>query len=301
MCVLPLSHLHGQMVSMVATICSGGTLILPKRFNAGRFWDILRQHHVTWFSAVPPILNVLHQSIVAPPPHTCTLRFARSSSAPLSLAVLKEFEEIVGCPLVEAYGLTEAGGHVATNPLPPRIRKPSSVGLPTGVQVAILGESRAPMPVGEEGELALMGEGITRRYYRNSNANAQARVGTWFLTGDLGYVDSEGYIYITGRKREQITRGEERISPREVDEILHRHPKVAEAATVGVPSPTYGQEVEAYVVLRAGESASEIEIRNHCALHLTESKCPKNIRFVPTLPRSPNGKIQRYRLLDAGS
>jgi acyl-CoA synthetase (AMP-forming)/AMP-acid ligase II len=299
MCVLPLSHVHGQVASMIAALCSGGTLVLPWRFSAGRFWDTLRQHHVTWFSAVPPIFTVLHQNAFGPIPHADALRFARSASAPLPTRVLKGCEDAMGCPVIEAYGLTEATHQAATNPLPPRIRKPSSVGLPAGVQIAVLGESGAPVAAGEEGELALMGESIARGYYRNRAANSQAFIGPWFRSGDLGHVDSDGYTYITGRKREQINRGGEMISPCKVDEVLHRHPKVAEAATVGVPNPLYGEEVVAFVVLRPGESASEREIRSHCAQHLAESNCPKNIRFVPSLPRSPCGKIQRHRLLEA--
>ncbi len=298
LCVLPLTHIHGQIASMVSTLCSGGTLVLPSRFNAGRFWDMVLRYRVTWFSAVPTIFTILLQQAASQPlPRGNCLRFARSASAPLPVPVLNGFEELYGCPIAEAYGLTEATHQAAANPLPPGRRKWSSVGLPSGIQIVVADENGVPLAAGEEAELMLRGESITRGYFEDERANAEAFLGSWFRTGDLGHVDEDGYVYITGRKKEQINRGGQKVSPREVDEVLYRHPKLAEAATVGVPHPLHGEEVEAFVVVRPGERVSEKEIQDHCANYLADYKCPKAIHFVSDLPKSANGKIQRLKLL----
>ena len=211
---------------------------------------------------------------------------------------MESYEETFGTPILQAFGMTEAAHQALSNPLPPRDRKPGSVGLPTGVAVTILEDDGTELPPGREGELALKGANVTKGYLNNPEATRDAFTNGWFRTGDLARKDEDGYVYLLGRIKELINRGGEKISPLEVDDVLAAHPKIAEAVTVAVPHDIYGEEVEAVVALKPGEAAEANEIISFCKEQLADFKVPKSIRFVPTIPRSATGKIQRRRLLE---
>ncbi|MBI3302744.1 MAG: AMP-binding protein [Deltaproteobacteria bacterium] len=294
LCVMPLFHVHGLVASILATLRSSGTVVVPPRFSAGAFWPAVRAHRATWYTAVPTIHQVLltrADEDCAPAPGTSGLRFIRSCSSALAPATMAGLEARFGCPVVEAYGMTEAAHQMASNPLPPQPRRPGSVGRGTGVQIAIMDDAGALLPVGPQGEVVIQGPNVTRGYHNNSEANAAAFTHGWFRTGDQGVLDADGYLTLVGRLKELINRGGEKISPREIDEALLTHPAVAEAVCFGVPDVKYGEEVAAAVVL-CGE-ASEADLAAHCRERLAAFKVPKTIYLVSQIPRTATGKIQR--------
>jgi acyl-CoA synthetase (AMP-forming)/AMP-acid ligase II len=292
LCLMPLFHVHGLMASTMATFFTGGTLVAPIKFNALAFARTVRDHGVTWYSAVPTI----HQLVLARRSQEGfpTLRFVRSCSASLAPDLMQKMEEHFGVPVLEAYGMTEASHQMASNPLPPNARKPGSVGPGTGVQITIRDEAGNPLPTGQAGEVCIFGPNVIREYENNPEATAKSFFGDWFRTGDQGILDAEGYLTLTGRIKELINRGGEKIAPREIDEVLLTHPAVAEAVCFGVPHPAWGEEVAAAVVLK-GE-ATEAEIVAHCRARLAEFKCPKKIYVVEAIPRTATGKIQRLNV-----
>lgn len=299
LCVMPLFHVHGLVASVMATLHAGGSVVLPRRFSASGFWPLVQQYRPNWYTAVPTIhtilLNTVDEYLQGPPP---SFRFVRSCSSALAPATQEAFESRFDVAVLQAYGMTEAAHQVATNPLPPGERKEGSVGLPTGLQVAALDDAGNELPRGAVGEIALKGENVTRGYLRNPEATAAAFTNGWFRTGDQGAIDEQGYIFLHGRIKELINRGGEKITPGEIDDVLLRHPAVAEAVAVGVPHEIYGEEVEAVVALKAGASASAEELIAFTGEHLARFKTPKAIRFVPQIPRGATGKIQRRRLLE---
>lgn len=299
LCVMPLFHVHGLVASVLATLHTGGTVIVPQRFSASGFWPLVEQYRPTWYSAVPTIhtilLNTADEFLKGPAPQ---FRFVRSCSAALAPATQEQFEARFNVAVLQAYGMTEAAHQVATNPLPPAPRKEGSVGLPTGLEVTILDEEGNELPRGAVGEVAIRGENVTKGYLRNPEATAAAFTRGWFRTGDQGSIDADGYIFLHGRIKELINRGGEKITPMEIDEVLLRHPAVAEAVAVGVPHAIYGEEVEAVVALKPGQTATAEELIAFTAEHLARFKVPKAIRFVPQIPRGATGKIQRRRLLE---
>jgi acyl-CoA synthetase (AMP-forming)/AMP-acid ligase II len=224
------------------------------------------------------------------------LRFVRSSSSSLAPSVLAELEAVFGAPVVEAYGMTEAAHQMASNPLPPGRRKPGTVGLPAGPDVRVLDESGRPAPPGIAGEIVIQGENVMAAYEGNPEANAAAFAGGWFRTGDQGVVDADGYLAITGRLKEIINRGGEKVSPREVDEIIMAHPAVHQCVTFGVGHAMLGEDVAAAVVLREGASVSEGELRRFAAERLADFKVPRTILILPEIPMGPTGKLQRIGL-----
>jgi acyl-CoA synthetase (AMP-forming)/AMP-acid ligase II len=293
LCLMPLFHVHGLMASTMATFFTGGTLVVPARFNALAFARTVRDHGVTWYSAVPTI----HQLVLARRAGQegfPTLRFVRSCSASLSPDLMQKMEEHFGVPVLEAYGMTEASHQMASNPLPPAARKPGSVGQGTGVGISIRDEAGNVLPVGQAGEVCISGPNVIREYENNPEATAKSFFGEWFRTGDQGILDAEGYLTLTGRIKELINRGGEKIAPREIDEVLLAHPAVAEAVCFGVPHAGWGEEVAAAVVLK-GE-ATEADLAAHCKVRLAEFKCPKKIHIVETIPRTATGKIQRLNV-----
>ncbi|HWQ53915.1 MAG TPA: acyl--CoA ligase [Bryobacteraceae bacterium] len=297
-CLMPLFHVHGLMASTMATLASGGAVVVPARFNALAFWRLVREHNVTWYSAVPSI----HQLIVARKAGTDgrgALRFVRSCSASLSPDLMARMEDYFGVPVLEAYGMTEASHQMASNPLPPADRKPGSVGVGTGVDIRIVDEEGRELPPGEAGEVCIHGPNVIREYENNPEATAKSFFGDWFRTGDQGVLDSEGYLRLTGRLKELINRAGEKIGPREIDEVLLQHPSVSEAVCFGVPHPTWGEEIEAAVVLRDGESADEAALTAFCRERLAAFKCPKKIYIVAAVPRTASGKIQRLNVAKA--
>jgi oxalate---CoA ligase len=299
-CVMPLFHVHGLVASVMATLLSGGTIVVPQRFSASNFWPIVRAYGVSWYTAVPTIHTILLNNALKSGDvrDAAGLRFARSCSSALPPATMEAYEETFGAPILQAFGMTEAAHQSLSNPLPPRERKPGSVGLPSGVGVTILDDDGNELAHGSEGELALKGANVTKGYLNNPEATREAFTNGWFRTGDLARMDDDGYVFLLGRIKELINRGGEKISPLEVDDVLAAHPKIAEAVTVGVPHDIYGEEVEAVVALKPGESADAPEIIGFCREQLADFKVPKAIRFVPVIPRSATGKIQRRRLLE---
>lgn len=294
LCVMPLFHVHGLVASTLATLRAGGTVVVPPRFSASSFWPAVKAHRATWYSAVPTIHQVLlarADEDRAPTPGTSGLRFIRSCSSALAPATMTNLESRFGCPVLEAYGMTEAAHQMASNPLPPAPRRPGSVGRGTGVQVAIMDDAGALLTTGIQGEVVIKGPNVTRGYHNNPEANAAAFTNGWFRTGDQGILDANGYLTLVGRLKELINRGGEKISPREIDEALLAHPAVAEAVAFGVPDAKYGEEVAAAVVLR-GE-ANETELAAHCRERLAAFKVPKTIYLVTQIPRTATGKIQR--------
>jgi sulfoacetate-CoA ligase len=301
LCVLPLSHINGQIVTLIAPLLSRGSVVMPHAFRVASFWKLLSEHSCTWFSAVPAIMSqLLHRSgssdrITAPTPR---LRFGRSASAPLDPLLHRSFEEKFGVAVVETMGLTETAAQVLAHPLPPYPRRYGSVGIPFGNEAKIVTPQGNETAAGERGEIVIRGPNVMRCYYRDTIATARAiDTGGWLHTGDIGYRDKEGFFYVTGRLKELISKGGEKISPQQIDEALCRHPAVWEAAAVGVPDPYYGQEIIAFVVLAEGSRCTEDQLFRHCVQHLGAFKTPERIRFVDALPRGATGKIQRLRLV----
>lgn len=301
LCLMPLFHIHGLVGCLLVTFASGGTLICPTGFNALEFWKWVESYHPTWYSAAP----TMHQMILA---RACQneaivkahpFRFIRSSSAPLPPVVIEQMESTLQAPVIESYSMTEAAHMMATNPLPPLPRKPGTVGIGVGVEVGIMDEEGQILPQGSFGEVVVKGANVIDGYENNPEANAIAFVKGWFRTGDQGVMDEAGYLRLTGRLKELINRGGEKISPLEVDDVLLRHPAVAEALAFAVPHKSLGEDIHAAVVLRSG--VSEKDLKNHCAKMLADFKVPNQVHILEKLPRGATGKLQRLnmaRLLD---
>lgn len=296
LCLMPLFHVHGLMASTMATLLTGGTVVVPARFNPLAFWRTVRDYGVTWYSAVPTI----HQLVLTRKPSgDRKLRFVRSCSAALAPDLMRRMEVYFEAPVLEAYGMTEASHQMASNPLPPAARKAGSVGLGTGVRISIRDEQGGDLPLGKAGEVCIDGPGVIREYENNPEATAKSFFGEWFRTGDQGILDEDGYLRLTGRIKELIIRAGENIAPREIDEVLLAHPAVAEAVCFGVPHPTWGEEVEAAVVLRPETPADEAGLIRFCRGRLADFKCPKKIHIVASIPRTATGKIQRLNVAAA--
>jgi len=301
LCVMPLFHVHGLVASTLATLATGGTVVVPAKFNPLSFWRVVRDHGATWYSAVPTIHQILlarADAASGPPPGAERLRFIRSCSAPLLPPVMHGLEAAFGAPVLEAYGMTEAAHQMASNPLPPRARKPGSVGVAAGPEVAIMDAGGALLAAGETGEVVIRGANVTAGYLANPSANAQAFTAGWLRTGDQGFLDEDGYLRLTGRLKELINRGGEKISPREVDEALLDHPAVAQAVTFALPDEKLGEEVAAAIVLREGAASSEHELREFARGRLAPFKVPRRIVFVPEIPKGATGKLQRIGLAE---
>src|SRR5581483_1419539 len=298
LCVMPLFHVHGLVASTLSTLGSGGTVIVPQRFSPFEFWGLLGEHRVTWYSAVPTIHQLIVDRAASGKRASATsLRFARSCSSSLSPQLMGELEALLDVPVLQAYGMTEASHQMASNPLPPGNRRPGSVGVGTGVGIAILDEHCNLLPVGAVGEVAVRGPNVMDEYEANPAATSAAFCGDWFRTGDQGTLDHDGYLTLQGRIKELIVRGGEKIAPREIDEVLERHPAVAEAVTFGMPHKTWGEEVAAAVVLK-GEVGKR-DLADFCRQHLADFKIPSQFFFVDDIPRTSTGKIQRRHVAAA--
>ncbi|MCA1586306.1 MAG: acyl--CoA ligase [Acidobacteria bacterium] len=294
LCVMPLFHVHGLVASLLATLASGGTVVVPAKFNALGFWRTVRDHDVTWYSAVP----TMHQMLVArakggEQPDAGRLRFIRSCSAALSPETMALMEQAFGVPVLEAYGMTEASHQMASNPLPPGSRKAGSVGPGTGVRIGIMDAEGRLLAPGEHGEIVIQGPNVIEGYENNPEANAASFSNGWFRTGDQGFLDDRGYLTLVARIKELINRGGEKISPREIDELLLTHPQVAEAVAFGVAHRMWGEEVAAAVVLREDATCTEADLLAFCRERMAGFKCPKTIHLTQTIPRTATGKIQR--------
>lgn len=296
--IMPLFHIHGLVGALCSSMAAGASVYCPPGFNALKFFHWLDDSAASWYTAVP----TMHQTILARAERNREvierrpLRFIRSSSASLPPQVMQALEETFGCPVLESYGMTEAAHQMASNPLPPAPRKPGTVGLSAGPEVGIQGPEGELLAAGQAGEIVIRGENVTAGYANNPKANGEAFRNGWFRTGDLGFLDAEGYLTISGRLKEIINRGGEKITPREIDEVLMDHPCVAQALAFAMPHDKLGEEVAAAVVLREGHEASERELRDFVAHRLADFKVPRRIVLLPEIPKGPTGKLQRIGL-----
>ncbi len=296
--IMPLFHIHGLIGVVLSSLAAGGSVFCTPGFNALKFFAWLEEAMPTWYSAVP----TMHQAILARAERNRDiidrrrLRLIRSSSASLPPPVMAELEAAFGCPVIESYGMTEAAHQMTSNPLPPRSRKPGTVGPAAGPEVAVIDEAGRKLPSGGAGEVAIRGANVTAGYVANPQANAGAFADGWFRTGDQGVLDADGYLTITGRLKELINRGGEKVSPREIDDLLMSHPAVAQAVTFALPHDKLGEEVAAAIVLRDGHSVSERELRDFVAARLADFKVPRKVVFLAEIPKGPTGKLQRLGL-----
>ena len=297
--IMPLFHIHGLIAGVLAPLAAGSQVFCTPGFNALKFFAWMDEAAPTWYTAVP----TMHQAILSRAGKNLEvirrhpLRFLRSSSSSIPPQVIRELEEVFQAPLIESYGMTEATHQMASNPLPPAVRKPGSVGVAAGPEIAIMGEGGALLARGEVGEIVIRGPNVTRGYEANDKANAEAFVDGWFRTGDQGVMDADGYLSLTGRLKEIINRGGEKISPREVDEILMDHPAVAQVVCFAMPHPKLGEEVAAVVVLREGASATtERELQAFVGGRAADFKVPAKILFMDEIPKGATGKLQRIGL-----
>ncbi len=298
--VMPLFHIHGLMAAVLSSLTAGASIVCTPGFNAGHFFEWLSVHSPTWYTAVP----TMHQSILARVEANPALvkkgclRFIRSSSASLPPQVMKGLEEAFHAPVIESYGMTEASHQMASNPLPPAERKPGTVGMAAGPQVAIMDEAGNILPTGQTGEIIIRGDNVTLGYENNPAANESGFTNGWFRTGDQGVMDDQGYLSITGRLKEIINRGGEKIAPREVDEALLDHPGVAQAVAFAAPHKTLGEDLVAAVVLRNNSKVTEQELRQFAFSRLADHKVPSQIVIVAEIPKGPTGKLQRIGLAE---
>ena len=298
--IMPLFHIHGLIAAVSASLSAGASVVATPGFNALKFFQWLDQEQPTWYTAVP----TMHQAILARAPRNpesvanAVLRFIRSSSSSLPPQVMTELEATFRCPVIESYGMTEATHQMASNPLPPRARKPGSVGIAAGPEMAIMAGDGSMVAPDGVGEIVIRGPNVTAGYEANPKANAEAFAHGWFHTGDQGTMDSDGYIRITGRLKEIINRGGEKISPREVDEVLMDHPAVQQVVTFAMPHEKLGEEVAAAIVFRDGQAASERELREFCATRLADFKVPRKLVFLDEIPKGATGKLQRIGLAE---
>ena len=301
LCIMPLFHVHGLVASTLSTLQSGGTVVVPPKFNPLNFWPVVKEHGVTWYSAVPSMHQALLQRAQSrkgddPAPGADSLRFIRSCSASLPPILMAELEEQFGAPVLEAYGMTEASHQMSSNPLPPGDRVPGSVGPGTGVEIGIMDEAGVLQSQGDRGEIVIKGANVITGYESNPEANATSFTDGWFRTGDEGTLDENGYLTLTGRLKEMINRSGEKISPREIDEVLLDHPAVEEAVAFGVAHRVHGEEASAAVVLK--DEATTKELIAFCKSRLADFKVPRVIHVMDEIPRGPTGKIQRRTLTE---
>ncbi len=304
LCVLPLYHINAEMVSIMATLVSGSSVVISHRLSISKFWSWILDHGCTWFSAVPTVFSYLidHHQPASNPEYDvqaicAQLRFARSASATLPLATHETFETIFGIPIIETMGISECSGPILSNPINRAECKPGSTGIPFGNEVRIVDGQHIEVSPNTRGEIAVRGDNVMKGYYKNPGETEKALDSDgWFYTGDLGHMDEQGFVFITGRMKELIIRGGENIAPGEIDQALYRHPSVLEAAAFGVEDDAYGEEVMAAVSLKSDKCCEPSELLAHCQKLLGPVKTPKQIFILDDLPKGPSGKIQRLKL-----
>ncbi|KAI9848164.1 MAG: hypothetical protein M1837_000838 [Sclerophora amabilis] len=296
--VMPLFHVHGLLAGFLAPLLSGGSVIVPLRFSASDFWHNFITYKANWYTAVPTIHQILLKN--PPPNQKPSIRFIRSCSSPLSPSTFHQLEKAFDAPVLEAYAMTEAAHQMTSNPLPPGKRVPGSIGIGQGVEVRILDQEGKEVQRGSEAEICIRGENVTKGYLNNPEANKSSFTSEgFFRTGDQGRQDDEGYIFITGRIKELINKGGEKISPIELDNVLAQHPSVSEAVSFAIADEMYGQDVGVAVVLKEGQALGEDELRKWVVEKVAKFKVPKKIYFTKSMPKTATGKIQRRMVADA--
>jgi acyl-CoA synthetase (AMP-forming)/AMP-acid ligase II/acyl carrier protein len=296
--VMPMFHIHGIVACLLAPLVSGGRVLVSEGIDATRFFRFLKARKATWYSAVPTRHNNLLDHLKAYPglQEGHHLRFIRSSSSALPVALFDSLESAFGVPVIEAYGMTEVAHQMCSNPLPPAVRKPGSVGLPMGPEVSVVDSEGKEVVSGEVGEVVIRGDNVTPGYLNLPEERQERLEGGWFRTGDLGQMDNDGYLFLHGRVKEIVNRGGEKVSPAEVDACLLRHEAVAEAACFAVPHPSLGEDLAAAVVLHKGFDADETTLRTYLFDRLSHYKIPSRILIIDTIPKSSIGKVQRRQL-----
>ncbi|MFC3106777.1 AMP-binding protein [Undibacterium arcticum] len=304
MASLPLYHINAQIVTATAPLVHGGSLVLPHRFGVSNFWSLVARYQCSWINLVPTMISYLlnGQEAAKNDLDLSRVRFCRSASAPLPPSQHRAFEDRFKIGVIETMGLTETAAPCFTNPLESAQRKIGSPGQAFGNEAKIINPEGDSLPSGATGEIMVRGPNVMKGYYKNPEETARSMTAEgWLHTGDLGHLDEDGFVFVTGRIKELIIKGGENIAPREIDEALLKHPSVLEAAAVGIPDQHYGQEIMVCVVLKAGEQCSEDELRAFCQNELGAYKTPKLFRFQAELPKGPSGKVQRLKLLETAA
>jgi acyl-CoA synthetase (AMP-forming)/AMP-acid ligase II/acyl carrier protein len=293
-------HIGGVVDLLLAPLASGGRIISAGGFDAARFFELLAVAEPTWFQGVPTTLRELCHHAKAHQIDTLgsSLRFIRSVAAALPAAWMQEIEQRFGVPVIQTFGMTEAAPLVTSNRLPPGQRKPESAGISCGASVRIMDDHGRPLSTGERGPIAIQGDNVFAGYEGEPQANVDSFRDGWFYTGDVGYLDADGYLFLTGRVKEIINRGGEKISPEEIDHALLLHPAIAQAAAFGLTHPTLGEEVAAAVVLEPGLTTTQVDLQDFVAQRLAAFKVPRHVSFLSELPRCPVGKVRRRELAD---
>ncbi|MEP1206563.1 MAG: AMP-binding protein [Rhizobiaceae bacterium] len=295
--VLPFYHINGLCVSVMGSLVSGGSLAMVSRFSASKFWDQAADGGITWFSVVPTIIShLLHGQAEPNPALKARLRFARSASSALAVETQRAFQDRFGLAIVESLGLTETAAQCLVNPLDPALQKIGSAGKAISNEARIADEHGTECPRGVEEEIQIRGPNVMKEYLRNPDATAETFHGDWLRTGDLGRMDEDGYVFVTGRLKELIIKGGENIAPREIDEALYEHPDVVEAAAFARPCDRYGERVEAAVRLSETSTTTSADLLALCEQRVGAFKAPEQVHILPELPKGPSGKIQRLYL-----
>ncbi|MBD1154074.1 AMP-binding protein [Pelagibacterales bacterium SAG-MED23] len=293
--IMPLFHIHGLIAILASSMKAGASVCASNGFNAIKFLDLAKSEKINWYSGVP----TMHQTILLRARRNSEiakelkLRLIRSSSASLPPAVFKDLNDVFNCPVIEAYGMTEATHQMTSNPLPPKQQKAGFVGLPAGPEVCIMNENGDVLKQGEEGEVCIKGENVTHGYDNNEEANKTSFTNGWFRTGDQGYFDKEGYLKISGRLKEIINKGGEKISPLEVDNVLMDHPFIDQAVCFGYDDKMLGENIASAIIIKSGETCSENDVLEYAQEKLAKFKIPKKIFFVEEIPKGATGKLQR--------
>ncbi len=299
LCILPTYHINGLCVTVIGTLVSSSGLVIPYKFSTNKFWDLIKKYKCSWFSAVPTQFAYLLNDNKKIKDEIKTLRFARSASAPLSPEIHRKFENRFKIPIIETMGLTETGAQILSNPMPPRERKIGSPGIAFGNKISIVDENGKQLPANSSGEILVKGENVMIGYLKQPlETNKTITKDNWLKTGDIGYLDEDGYVFVTGRIKELIIKGGENIAPREIDEVLLEHETILEAAAFAVPCEQYGQRVQACIILKDKVNVSEEELINFCIKKIGKFKSPEKIYFCNQLPKGPSGKIQRLKLFE---
>ena len=296
--IMPLFHIHGLIAVLSASAKVGASVCASNRFNALKFLDLAETQNITWYSGVP----TMHQAILlraqknSDKAKKLNLRFIRSSSASLPPAIFEQLNDIFQTPVIEAYGMTEATHQMTSNPLPPAIQKPGLVGMPAGPEICIMNDKNEKLPQGEIGEICIKGDNVTNGYENNPEANKQSFVNDWFRTGDEGFFDEDGYLKISGRLKEIINKGGEKISPLEVDNILMDFPPIDQALCFGYKDKMLGEDIAVAIKLKENKSCTEDDIKSYANEKLAKFKIPKKIFIVKDIPKGATGKLQRIGL-----